>query len=102
MSCLTSSQKTDIQAQITELNEQIALATAAYKAALPNSEIVRYRLDTGDASQSAERRKPKEIREEIDALKSERARLVARLNGTGIVDLRLRRRPGGFLRGRYV
>ena len=96
MGCLTSSQVATIQAEITTLNTQITAAEAAYLSALGNSEIETYRFDSGDGSQRADRRKPKEIREEIESLQATRTRLQRKLSGTSNLNMNLRRRRGGY------
>ena len=99
MGCLSPSQVAAIKAEITILDEQIAAAQTAYLSSLGNAEIETYRFDSGDGSQRADRRSPKQIREEIEALQSSRARLQRELNGTSNVNMNLRRRGGNY--GRY-
>ena len=96
MGCLTSSRVAAIKAEIVELDELIAVAKIAYKAALSNSEIETYRFDSGDGSQRADRRSPKQIREEIESLQATRNRLQRKLDGTSNVNMSLRRRRGGY------
>lgn len=81
-----------IQAELAELNEQLTAAQTAYKAALANSEVQSYFFDSGEGKQSGTRRKPAEIRKEIESIKSDIASLTQKLNGTGIVRMNLRRR----------
>lgn len=92
MGCLTSSQVAAIKAEIAKLDEYIAAAETAYTASLTNSEIEDYRFDSGDGSQKAKRRSPKEIREEIEALQASRNRLQRKLDGTSNVNMNTRRR----------
>lgn len=94
MGCLTSTQVAAIQAEITTLNTQIAAFEAAYLAAAGNSEIEEYRFNSGEGNQMAKRRSPKQLREEINALKATKSRLQRKLNGTDNVNMNLRRRSG--------
>ena len=99
MSCLTSSQRAAITAEIADIDEMIAVIKAAYLSSLGNAEIETYRFDSGDGSQRADRRSPKQLKEQWDDLKSERARLQRALNGTSNVNMNLRRRENNS--GRY-
>ena len=98
MGCLTASQVAAIKAEIVKLDAFIEAAETAYLSALGNSEISTYRFDSGDGSQRADRRSPKAIREEIEALQSSRDRLARKLLGTSNVNMSLRRRRGGHVR----
>lgn len=101
MGCLTSTQVAAIQAEIITLDTQIAAFETAYLVAAGNSEIKEYRFNSGEGNQMAERRSPKQIREEIEALKATRSRLQRKLNGTDNVNMNLRRRRnGGYVRTR--
>lgn len=95
MGCLTSTQIATIRAEIATLDAQITAAETAYTSALTNGEVEEYRFDSGDGSQKAIRRSPKELRVEIEALKGSRARLQRQLSGTSNVNMNLRRRRGG-------
>lgn len=66
--------------RITELREEIAdlKATAAQ---LRKSTMESYSFNDGQVSQSVKKRKPKEIREEIQALEGELSRLLGGGNG---------------------
>lgn len=102
MSCLSSAARAAIRAEIIELDAMIAIVKAAYISSLTNSEVEEYRFDSGDGSQRATRRSPKEIKAEWDDLASSRNRLLRKLNGTSNVNMNLRRRRYGFGRyGRY-
>ncbi len=95
MGCLSSTQVAAIQAEIITLNTQITAVEAAYLASLGNAEIEEYRFNSGEGNQMARRRSPKQLREEIDALKAQRSRLQRKLNGTDNVNMNLRRRRHG-------
>jgi hypothetical protein len=64
MSCLSTSQKTAIQAEIDDIDEMIAVIKAAYLSSLGNSEIETYRFDSGDGSQRADRRSPAQLKQQ--------------------------------------
>jgi hypothetical protein len=96
MSCLTSAQRTAILAEIADIDEMIAAIKAAYLSALGNSEIETYRFDSGDGSQRADRRSPKELKDQWDDLLAMRGRLVRQLRGTLNVTLNFRRRRGRY------
>lgn len=81
----------EIEAEIARCDVYLVALDTAYTSAIGNSEIEKYRFDSGDGSQSAERRKPSEIREEMSAIQAKRDRLVRQLTGSGAVILRLRR-----------
>ena len=104
MSCLTSSQRTAITAEIADIDEMITAIKAAYLSSLGNSEVEEYRFGSGagEGLQQAKRRSPKQLKEQWDDLKSERARLQRALNGTSNTNMNLRRRDGyaGYRYGR--
>lgn len=92
MSYLPADERSRILAEIAAKEEQLTAANAAYLRALSGSDVQSYRFDSGEGSQSASRRKPKEIADEIEALEAGLSRLRRRLSGTGVVNLNLRRR----------
>lgn len=92
MGCLSSAERAAIQAQIDKIDELIVAGEEALLSALENSEIERYRFDSGDGSQRADRRDPRQINELIDNLNARRNRLVRKLNGTLNVTMVFRRR----------
>lgn len=82
----------EIQAEISQLKEQLTVARTAYTQSLTNADVQSYFFDSGEGKQSATRRKPKEIRDEIEALERQIAQLEQRLRpGGGILSMRLRR-----------
>ena len=95
MSCITSTERARIVAQITLKQSQLDAANSAYTAALANVEVQTIRFDSGEGSQTTTRRKPSEISAEITRLESEINRLYRRLEGGGIVNMNLRRRGYG-------
>ncbi len=91
MACLTAAQKSDLIAQKTELEAQLALANTAYREALTSGSVKSYRFDPGDATQQATRRDPAELRKEIKDIQADIDRINNRLFGVGLVSMRLRR-----------
>ena len=96
---LSAATKAEIEAEIAQCDAYLVALNTAYLASVGNSEIQEYRFDAGDGSQKTIRRKPSEIREEMDAIKAKRSRLVRQLSGSGSVNMQLRRGSGGH---RYV
>lgn len=94
MSTLSASDRTRIITKIAQKERQLVAANAAYESALGNAEAQSYKFDSGEGQQSVTRRRPSEIRKEIDALESQIGRLYRQLNGTGLVNMNLRRRGG--------
>jgi hypothetical protein len=89
MGCLSSSQKTYILNKIEVLDEQLLAANAAYLECL--SSIKNYQFSSGEGSMTVTRQDAKKMLEVISMLQSQRDRLQNRLDGTGIVNLNLRR-----------
>jgi hypothetical protein len=96
MSYLSSAIRTRIEQQIATKTAQLDAANTAYTAALANSEIQTFTLDTGEGKQSSTRRNPKQLLEVIRLLESDLDRLYRRLNGGGIVNMNLRRRGWAY------
>lgn len=92
MSCISSTERARIVAQITTKEAQLAALNTAYTAALTASEIKSYKFDTGEGSQSTTRRDPAELYSQIRQIEMQLDRLYRRLNGGGIVNLNMRRR----------
>jgi len=87
---LTTATRDAIRAEIVAKEAQLALANAALSAAL--TEIASYRLDTGEGSQQTKYRGLEELQMAVDALESNIRSLYRRLNGTGIMNLNVRRK----------
>jgi len=84
-------ERQNILSDIAELDEQITLLNAAYKASLSNSATESYSLDTGQGKQSLKRRDPSSIFKQLNNLKIRRKRLVQELNGSINVNIRMLR-----------
>ena len=92
MSCITVQQKIEIQRRIAVLDSQLAAANDAYTDCLTNMAIKDYQFSGGEGSQSVSRRKPAELSQVIDRLQAQRDRLQRKLDGTGIVNMNMRRK----------
>ena len=91
MPCLSSSKRDRILSQITQIDTILTAANTAFLAAA-GTEVKKYRFDSAEASQQAELRDLDEMLDNIDRLEKRRDSLVRRLNGTGIVNMNLRRK----------
>lgn len=83
-----SQTRAEIEAEIARNEVIIATLEASYLAAASNVEIEEYRMDSGDGAQKAIRRRPAEIREEIEAWKATNCRLQRQLDGTSNVIMK--------------
>ncbi len=93
MVCLSSTRITEINAIITNLEAALAVAWASYTETLNPAQD--YRIDTGEGSQRVKRRDPTEMFNQIQALQRQIDYWNAKLNGTGIKKMNLRRKPNG-------
>lgn len=91
MSCLTSTKRARILAQITKLESQLEITNDALDSAL-STDVKEYRIDTGEGSQRVEYKSPSELRQNIDWIESRLDYLYRRLNGSGLSNLNLRRK----------
>ncbi|MCK5504572.1 MAG: hypothetical protein KAJ10_05390 [Thermodesulfovibrionia bacterium] len=94
MSYITPTKKARVEARISAKEAQLAKLDTAYEAA--STEIEEYRFDSGDGSQRSKYRSLEKIGKEIERLEREIERLYQTLNGTGIVNLNLRRNPSNY------
>lgn len=74
-----------------KLVASLALAEAAYDNALTKGDVESFTFNSGDGSQAATRRKPEEIKKQIDLLVSQIEQIDARLNGGGIIGISVAR-----------
>lgn len=75
-----------------ELAAMLVAINATYLAAL-GKRTKEYRFDSGVSSQREEYRSLKDLREERRYIENEIKRIDQRLNGTGVVNLNVRRIP---------
>jgi wobble nucleotide-excising tRNase len=83
--------RADLEARRAQYVILLDKAMVAYEDALTTSSLQEYTFNSGDGSQRALRRKPEEIRKEIEALEAAIAQIDKKLNGTGIIHVQLRR-----------
>jgi phage shock protein A len=90
MAQLIRSRHDRIVARITALEAQLAALDAALLTASA-SDTLEYRFDSGEGSQRKEFRSVKEMQEEQTYLENRLEFYYAKLEGTGLVNMRLRR-----------
>lgn len=90
MSCLTSANRTKLTARKAIYETKLTAAYAALDGV--TTDIESYRLDSGEGSQQAKRRKSDEITKLIRHLEAVLDSIDRRLCGTGVTTLVLRRR----------
>ena len=95
MTCLSTSNKADIQAKITRLMAQLEIANDTLDSAVGN-EILEYRFDSGEGSQRTQYKTPDQLTKIIDWLESRIDYLNRRLNGIGLSNLNLRRKQSFY------
>jgi hypothetical protein len=99
MSCLSSSDKARLQAELTDKQTQLDELKAAYTASLKGG-VKSYKFDSGEASQAVVYTSPKDLKDLIDETESEINALIRRLGGKGLVNIELRRQSGTYPGGR--
>ena len=95
MSCLSSTRRAELQAQLTSELARLATLEAAYEQSLEGG-VKSYRFDSGEGSQRTDRQSPKEISDLIDTTQARIDLLRRKLRGQGIVNINLRRNEGAF------
>lgn len=96
MSCLTASTRSRLLARKTTLETLITAAEAALTSALETGDVESYTFDSGEGSQRTKYRSLEDIQKNLDWLYSRLDFITRRLNGTGIVNLNLRRKRFGI------
>lgn len=91
MTCLSSSRRTRLTARLAKREASLAIVEATYDELLANG-IELYRFDSTEGEQQAKRRKLPEVKGQIDSLTAEIDSIRRTLNGTGVVNMNLRRR----------
>ena len=92
MSWLSTSRRTFIEAQITWLESQIT-ATQTTIASLTTQEVDDYSFSTGAGAQRATRKKLEDLYKTLEKLYRTIEWWQSKIDGSGIVDMNLRRRP---------
>jgi hypothetical protein len=101
MGCLSPSEVAKIKAAIVKLDALIDACYDSLLTGIENAEIERYRFDSGEGSQRADRRDPRQINDLLDDLTSKRDRLARKLAGTSNATMNWRRRGYGYGRRNY-
>jgi predicted RNA binding protein with dsRBD fold (UPF0201 family) len=92
MSCfLSSTRQAQLTADLDRVNSQLEKLYTSYDSAIENSEIEEYSFNSMEGSQRTTRRKPEEILKSINVLEAKRDQITKKLNGTGLVNMNLRR-----------
>lgn len=91
MPCLNTSKRAAILARITKLKTQLVIANDTLDSGL-STDIREYRFDSGEGSQRVEYKTFKEMTAIVDWLESRIDYLTRKLNGTGLLNMNLRRK----------
>ena len=91
MTCTSSSRRTLLTARLAKREASLAIVEATYDELLANG-IELYRFDSTEGEQQTKRRKLQEVKDQIDSLTAEIDSIRRTLNGTGVVNMNLRRR----------
>jgi len=97
MSCLSATKKADYTARITRLQTSLAILEDTYDKAAAR-DVESYKFDSGEGSQQAKSRNLEDLDKQIRSLQSRIDYYQAKLDGTGLVSQRFRRKSG-TLRG---
>jgi hypothetical protein len=98
MSCLSSTRRAELQAELLTLQGYLTDLETAYSASLTGG-IKSYKFDSGEAAQAVVYQSSKELKEQIDDVKAEITAINRKLNGTNLKNLNLRRQSGVVPRG---
>lgn len=91
MTCTSSSRRTRLIARLAKREASLVIVEATYDELLANG-IELYRFDSTEGEQQTKRRKLSEVKGQIDSLTAEIDSIRRTLNGTGVVNMNLRRR----------
>jgi len=87
---INSTRNARIRARIETKESQLTAAETALENAM--TEIESYSLNTGEGTQTTKHRKIEDLLEAIRILESEIDKLYRKLNGTGLINMNLRRK----------
>ena len=90
MPCLTSTRRAALLVRLAKREASLAIADAAYDELLANT-IEAYRFDSTEGEPQTKRRKVADAKKQVDELESEIDSIRRRLNGTGVINMNLRR-----------
>jgi len=91
MGCLSSARVAEIEAEITELTTRLTALNSAYSDAIAGG-IESYKLDSAESSSAVKYKSLDSMEKAIDKTSSRIKHLKAKLRGTGLVNLNLRRK----------
>lgn len=91
MTCLSSTTIASLEAQLAAKQAQLTLANAALSKALANGDVESYKFDSGEGSQSTKLRSLSQLQSAIEKLEADISTIERKLNGGGIVSMRVRR-----------
>lgn len=92
MSWISSSRRTNLIAQLANIDAALISAWTAYNASLEVNEVEEYRFDSAEAAQRAKMRDPDTLYKQIEKLEKRRENIAGKINGTGVINLNLRRK----------
>ena len=92
MSALTAAKRTEIEDELTELETELTLLTAAYASVL-SSGMKSYRFDSGEGSQAATYMSIEDIKRNLDLTRSQIATKKRVLTGGNMRRFTVNRKP---------
>lgn len=92
MSCLSSTRRAELIAQLNKKLAQLENLNAAYDDMIESGSIKSYRFDSGEGSQRVEYRSLDDVQKSISHLEAQIERLRTKLRGGGLSNLNLRRK----------
>jgi hypothetical protein len=96
MTCLSSTRRTELLERLEKKRAQLVIIDAALDAGIEGPDA--YKFDTNEGSQWLKNRSLKELNELSDTLEAQIDQITRKLNGTGLVNMNLRRRRRRCLR----
>lgn len=90
MPCLTAARRSELTARLAKRRASLVLAEATYDELIATP-VTSYRFDSTEGEQQTNRQKPGDVKKQIDALEAEIDSITRKLNGGGLVSMRLRR-----------
>lgn len=91
MTCPPSSRRTRLTARLVKREASLVIVETTYDELLASG-VELYRFDSTEGEQQTKRRKLQEVKDQIDSLTAEIDSIRRTLNGTGVVNMNLRRR----------
>lgn len=91
MGCISSTRRQRLTEALERILAQLEKLYTTYDQAISGDQES-YTFDSGEGRQTTKRRKPAEIKDQIDLLESQADRIYKKLNGTGVVNFNMRRK----------